>query len=386
VTFPAPCVCCACGASSLEPLIEIFDVPALCNRLCASEAEAFKVSRGDILLLYCADCGHIVNIAFDRSQIDYDDCYENSLTFSPRYRRYAKATADRLLGRYRLNGKRIIEIGCGAGDFLRLLCDPGNDGRGYDPSQRNAVHAAGRGRVEIVGRTFSAGDAIGADFVCCRQVLEHLPEPADFLSGLSRDLDIGAMTFFEVPNALFVVDRLSVWDIIHEHVSYFTASSIARCFAGAGFTVCSAGSAFDDQYLWVEARLDAATQSGILPERPGDAIYRSFRARFAERIAQWRQRVEELRRERRRVVVWGAGSKGVMFLNLLRLDDCVDAVVDINPRKQGRFVPVTGHRIVAPSHLQQNPPDLVVVMNPEYRSEVLAMLAEIGIFCDVAVA
>lgn len=382
--------CLVCEGGSLAPLIFVSDVPTLCNRLCASEAEAANAPRGDIGLVYCLDCGHVVNAAFDQEQVNYDGRFENTLTFSPRYRQYADVTADRLINRYGLNDKRIVEIGCGGGDFLRLLCGPGNHGEGYDPSQPTSRSAAGRGSVEIIGRNFEVEDARGADFVCCRHVLEHLPEPMDLLRRLRESMAIraGAVVFFEMPNGLFTLDRLGIWDVIHEHVSYFTPSSLVRAFHGAGFTVCCAEFAFDDQYLWVEARVHGQPSPSDLPRRPPDALYSSFSARFAERITQWRQRIEELRSHHRRVVIWGAGAKGVMFLNLLRViaGAGIDCVVDINPRKQGHFVPLMGQRIVGPDYLLQNPPDLVVVMNPEYEREIWRMIDNMGIRCEVVSA
>ena len=382
--------CLVCGGTSLKPLISISDVPTLCNRLCASEAEAANVPRGDISLTYCLDCGHVVNSAFDQARVNYDGRFENSLSFSPRYRQYADATAQRVINRYGLNGKRIVEIGCGSGDFLRLLCGPGNRGEGYDPSQPNSRSAAGRGSFGITGRNFAVEDALGADFVCCRHVLEHLAEPMDLLRQLNESMAnrADAVVFFEVPNGLFTLDRLGIWDIIHEHVSYFMPSSLARAFHRAGFRVCCAKSAFNDQYLWVEARVDGQALQSALPKRPPDGLYSSFGARFAEKVAEWRQRIDELRSDRRRVVVWGAGAKGVMFLNLVRMPagTGIDRVVDINPRKQGHFVPLMGQTIVGPDRLLKDPPDLVIVMNPEYEREVRSMINNMGIGCQVVSA
>jgi 2-polyprenyl-3-methyl-5-hydroxy-6-metoxy-1,4-benzoquinol methylase len=382
--------CPVCGGASLEHLISIPDVPTLCNGLCASEAEAANAPRGSISLSYCLSCGHIVNSAFDQARVKYDGRFENTLTFSPRYRQYAKVMADRIIERYGLTEKSIIEIGCGSADFLRLLCGAGNHGEGYDPSQSTSRFSAGRGSVEIIGRNFAAEDARGADLVCCRHVLEHLPEPMDLLRQLRESIAVkaDAAVCFEVPNGLFTLDRLGIWDIIHEHVSYFTPSSLVRAFDAAGFTVCCAESTFDDQNLWLEACVDGQSLQIDPPARPPDALYSSFGQRFSERVALWRKRIEELRSDRRHVVIWGAGAKGVMFLNLLRVPAGagVDCVVDINPRKHGHFVPLMGQRIVGPDHLLQEPPDLVVVMNPEYEREVRSMIDDMGIGCEVVSA
>ena len=379
--------CLICGARSLEPLISIDDVPTLCNRLCASEAEAANALRGTITLCYCHDCGHVVNSSFDQARVNYDGRFENTLMFSARYREYAQVTADRLINRYALKEKRIVEIGCGNGDFLRLLCGAGNHGEGYDPSQPTSRWEVGHGRVEIIGRNFAAKDARGADFVCCRHVLEHLREPLNLLRRLRESLDgrDETIVFFEVPNGLFTLDRLGIWDIIHEHVSYFMPSSLVRAFERAGFRVCSTEAAFDDQYLWVEARVDRHVSPSDRPTRPSDALYRSFGARFANKVAQWRRRIEDSRTQGRHVVIWGAGAKGVMFLNLLRVSAGagVDWVVDINPRKQGHFVPLMGQKIVAADCLLQNPPDLLVVMNPEYEGEIRETIENMGIRCEV---
>ena len=382
--------CLVCGGTSLKPLISISDVPTLCNRLFASEAEAANAPRGDISLTYCLDCGHVVNSAFDLARVNYDGRFENSLSFSPHYRQYADATAQRVINRYGLNGKRIVEIGCGSGDFLRLLCRSGNRGEGYDPSQPNSRSASGRGSFEIIGRNFAVEDALGAYFVCCRHVLEHLPEPMDLLRQLCQSMAsrADAVVFFEVPNGLFTLDRLGIWDIIHEHVSYFIPSSLARAFHRAGFRVCCTESAFDDQYLWLEARVDGQASPSAVPKRPPDVLYSSFNARFAKRIELWRQRIDKLKSDRRHVVIWGGGAKGVMFLNLLRVPAGagIDWVVDINPRKQGHFVPLMGQRIVGPDCLLRDPPDLVIVMNPEYEREVRSMIDDMGIGCEVVSA
>ena len=85
-----------------------------------------------------------------------------------------------------------------------------------------------------------------------------------------------------------------------------------------------------------------------------------------------------------RVVAWGAGSKGNTFLNLVGQD--VAAIVDINPKKRGKFVAGTGQPILAPDQLVESPPAAVVIMNPVYRTEIAASLDALGIESRLLVA
>ena len=82
------------------------------------------------------------------------------------------------------------------------------------------------------------------------------------------------------------------------------------------------------------------------------------------------------------MALWGAGAKGVTVANLLD-PHCVliDCVVDLNPNKQGHFIPGTGHPIVSPSELLGRGVKNAILMNPNYRQENLKILiaADIGL-------
>jgi len=375
--------CLVCAGTDLLPVLTLPGVPVLCHGLAADRETALSVPRGDVELVACRGCGHLFNRAFDPTLVGYEGSYDNSLHFSGRYRRYAAATARRLVRRYRLEGRHIVEIGCGRGDFLRMLCERGgNRGTGYDPSApADATDNAGSGAVTIIGDIYRAGAAWGADFVCCRHVLEHLLDPVAILRAVREDLGpAGGATFFEVPDAALLLDQLSVWDVIYEHLSYFSRSSLLTAFARAGLSVRDIRSAFGGQFLWVEAvsGADATRPSRRGPSRAQRASATSLAERANRLLTHWQDRIAHYRRDGARLVLWGAGSKGVMFLNLLRLEasDDLPYVVDINPRKLGHHVTGTGQRIIAPADLRQYRPDVVLVMNPEYRDEISRTLLE----------
>ena len=80
-----------------------------------------------------------------------------------------------------------------------------------------------------------------------------------------------------------------------------------------------------------------------------------------------------------RVALWGAGAKGATFLNALRDVSGVEYIVDVNPHKHGRFVPGTGQKVVAPEFLREYQPDLIVITNPNYETEIRRAVAKLDL-------
>jgi hypothetical protein len=82
-------------------------------------------------------------------------------------------------------------------------------------------------------------------------------------------------------------------------------------------------------------------------------------------------------------VLWGSGSKGVAFLTTLGVGESIDYAVDINPHRQGSYMPTTGQRIVAPAFLAEYRPDVVIIMNPVYRDEIARDLERMALRPEV---
>jgi SAM-dependent methyltransferase len=382
-----PCPC--CGSSRIEPFFSIPKAPIFSLVTMKSREEALAVPRRDIELGFCHDCGFVFNRLFDRS-IDYFSLgYEDQQGFSKTFMAFLSRISDDLIERHALRGKTLLEIGCGKGDFINLLAGKAAaKGIGVDPAyeegrQTNPDLVFYR---EIYGPQHGR---LGADFICCRHTLEHIPQAREFLHGLRDSIPSGRTpaVFFEVPDVGRILDLPAFWDIYYEHCSYFSPGSLARALRNCGLRPTALRLDYGDQYVLIEA----------VPDQPGlgqplaleesvevhQARMRRFQARVRVQLDEWRSRLGLMKAQRQRVVVWGGGSKAVGFLTQFADLSLVEHVVDINPHMQGNFIPGIGCQYVRPDFLATYRPDVVIIMNGVYEKEITASLHAMGVRPEV---
>lgn len=385
--------CPACGSSHLSRLIDLDDVPIHCNVPQRSQSDAQNAARGEIRLCFCRDCGHLHNTTFNPELLQYGPGYENSLDFSPRFREYTHTLAERLVEQYNLRGRNIIEIACGRGEFLKSLCTLGsNCGIGFDPS--HVSHESRREDITFIRDFYSERySGYAADFICCRHALEHIQYPRDFLRDIRRAIGdrLDTVLFFEVPNSLYTLEDLGIWDLIYEHCSYFCSTSLAQVFEASGFTVREVGTEYDGQFLTIIAQpIELNRRTSVAKWANGRtplAHVASFKTNYHKKLGYWSHTMNNLLDAGERVVIWGAGSKGATFLNVLKeVARSIDYVIDVNPHKQGMHLAGAGQRIMPPGFVKEYQPDYVIAMNPAYEDEILSMLNSMNVNSQVLVA
>jgi len=349
---------------------------------------ALNYRKGDIALGFCQSCGFVSNLAFDPRRLEYSSDCEESQGFSPTFNAFARYQARRLIEQYDLHHKDIIEIGCGKGEFLILLCELGNNrGIGFDPA-----FVRGRNRSQALDRITFITDFYSekyanyhGDFICCRMTLEHIQHTADFIMTVRQAIGgwSDTIVFFQVPDVMRILRDCAFEDIYYEHCSYFSPGSLARLFRKCGFKIIHLGTEYDGQYLTIEAKPASGKTPITLPQEDDMEKLKSYIASFQERCQKklyaWRKRLRQIRSNGRRVVLWGSGSKGVTFLTTLKVCDEIKYVVDINHYRQGTYMPGNGQEIVSPDFLRKYQPDIVIVMNPVYREEIRQNLNQMGL-------
>ena len=191
------------------------------------------------------------------------------------------------------------------------------------------------------------------------------------------------VVYIEVPNALYSFEQMGLWDIIYEHCSYFTSESLASLFLQAGFEPIEVALHYGNQFLTIEAHL-AQDQAGGkyncdwavsgLSQLTAD-----FQRVYRKTVSSWSDKLSKLYSENSRIVIWGAGSKGITFANTLNIShQQIEYIVDVNPRKSGQFIPGTGQQVVEPGFLKEYRPQAIIIVNPIYQTEIREAVSEFG--------
>ena len=314
-----------------------------------------------------------------------------SLHHSPLFGRYASDLANDLIDRYGLREKLVLEIGCGKGEFLRMMVELGNNrGAGFDPSYEEPQGGETDDRLNFVKEFYTEAHLdLKPDLVIARQLLEHVEQPFEFVQSLRKVLAdrSSAVVVFEVPNALDMLQRADLWDVIYEHPIYFTPQALERLMRSTGFDVHQVRPAYEGLFLIVEA-----SPGGAVPaELPAvghllEEDVAGFADAYAERQRRWKRQLDDIRTHGKRAVLWGAGARGDTFLNAIGIDDEIPMVVDLNPRKWGKHMAGTGQQIYSPEDLKAHEPDVVVIANEIYLEEIKGSLREMGVDAEVLVA
>jgi len=336
----------------------------------------------------CTTCGFVWNRTFDPKKLSYGPGYDNTQDCSPYFAEYVDDLVRHLVVEKSVKRARVVEIGCGKGSFLRrivLFSGAENTGVGFDPSYLGPSEDLD-GRLRFHREYYSPSVAgLQADVVVSRHVIEHVADPLGFLATLRTALEPSprARAFIETPCVEWILRNFVFWDFFYEHCSLFNRESLAAAGVLAGFRANEVGHVFSGQYLWAELSLADSTSRKPDPDATVAAMAESFAGAERAMREQWKDRLENLS-HRGRIAVWGAGAKGTTFVNLLDPGrEFVEVLVDLNPKKQGRFTPGTGHPIVGIDGLRERGIRQAILMNPNYRDENHRLLQHAGLAVEL---
>lgn len=335
--------------ADLKTLYKQEKFPVFQNRMYDTAEEAQACPTGDICLVQNQATGLIYNHSFRPELVIYDSAYQNEQGLSTSFQAHLRQVLQIIESR--LGKTNLVEVGCGKGLFLELLAQNGFDITGFDPTYEGT-------NPKVRRHFFEKGVDIQAEGLILRHVLEHIPAPVSFLKQLSEANGGKGRVYIEVPCFDWICQNKTWFDVFYEHVNYFRLGDFDRIFGN----VLESGRIFGGQYLYVVAELSSVRS----PEMPPCGAVQ-FPSDFTSGIQRGVQGAPF------ETIIWGGASKGVIFSIMKeRVGQPVKMVIDINPAKQGKFLPLTGLQVQSPENALSGilPGSTIYVMNSNYLDEI----------------
>ena len=357
-----PNSCRACGQRLLAPvLLQQHDMPASAQSLPRQDELAHD--RGITLeLRQCAGCGLVQTT---NAPVPYYREVIRAAAVSPEMTEFRRAQFANFVARHGLAGHRVLEVGCGRGEYLQLLAEAGVEAHGIEHGIAAVADCRGRG-LNVAQRFIESADTDipGAPFdaFMILNFLEHLPAPRTVLAGIHHNLVPGAPGLVEVPNFDMMLRANLFSEFISDHLFYFTESTLRTLLESNGFEVIDCEPVWHDYILAASVR--ARPPLDLTAMDAAQACQQQSFDRFLDGG------------ERQRVAIWGAGHQALATINLLSLASRVRYVVDSAPFKQGRHTPGSHLPIVAPERIARDGIDTVIVMAASYSDEVATIVRQ----------
>ncbi|MFC1952761.1 class I SAM-dependent methyltransferase [Chloroflexota bacterium] len=371
---------CPCCQSEIikEVVYSKKNCPVLNNVVYGTEKEARNCTVGNVELVLCPVCGFVFNCDFKEKLISYNEDYDGVRTYSKTYQSFL----GELVGIFstQVSQKtRILEIGCGKGEFLTRLClISGAMGFGYDITYQGEANYLEN--LSFFKKNFDPSESKEKyDIVILRHVLEHITNPNDFLKRIysGKILSPGAKLWIEVPDFKWTMKNGVFYDITYEHCNYFTEQSLLYLLSTIGYKVKTLKNVFGGQYILAKAIFTQDKPAGEKQINSPSSILGLMKG-----LMEKRETYNNLINKAKEICIWGASGKGVIFLSELtdEILDHIKFVIDVNPRKQGKFLPGSGKRVEPPEALKRvtGPVD-ILIMNEIYEKEIKNQLIEMGV-------
>lgn len=387
--------CRHCGSELRLPFLDLGSAPPSNAYLTESGLRAPE-TWFPLRLLVCESCWLVQTEDHAGREALFTDDYAYFSSFSSSWLAHAERYVQSMVGRFNLNsGSRIVEVAANDGYLLQYVQANGIPCYGIEPTASTAQAARNKG-IEIVERFFGvelaeelASNGQQADLIAANNVLAHVPDINDFVSGFTHLLKPGGVATFEFPHLLRMVRENQFDTAYHEHYSYLSLTAVEHIFARNGLAV------FDVEELLTHGgslRVFAQrSNTGRQPVAPAVTVLRKVEAdagmismAFYSGFQSRAERVKDdllaflidAKHHGLKVGAYGAAAKGNTLLNFAGVrPDLLPYVVDKNPAKQGKYMPGSRIPIVGEAHLQAHKPDRILILPWNLRQEVTAQLA-----------
>lgn len=387
--------CRHCNTELSLPLIDLGSAPPS-NAYLTEQTLRAPEKWFPLRVLVCTNCWLVQTEDYAGAEELFSADYAYFSSYSRIWLDHAKKYVDDMTARFKLDGScKVVEIAANDGYLLQYFKALGVPCLGVEPTAGTAAAARAKG-IEIVEDFFSTrvakkllAQGVQADLMAANNVLAHVPDINDFVQSFALVLKPAGVATFEFPHLYKLIAEKQFDTMYHEHFSYLSLTHIVRIFRLNGLEV------FDVEELETHGgslrvfakKLGSAAHPvtdrvGSLLKKEADAgmttveYYSGFQAKADQVKYGLVEFLLKAARDGKKVMAYGAAAKGNTLLNYAGVrPDLIKFVVDLNPAKQGKYMPGSRIPIFDEARIRDEKPDYVVILPWNLRAEVTAQLA-----------
>lgn len=354
--------CRVCGNRFFrDPLLRYTNMPKAAQNF--PDADSLSSETGvNLTVCQCSGCG-LVQLSND--PVPYYREVIRSAAFSEVIKDFKTKQFGNFIQKYFLQGKKVIEIGCGRGEFLTLLHQFDVDAYGLEYSEASVAQCVKNGLQVSKGYLDSKAKVLATgpfDAFVLLMFMEHMPDPNSALKGIYDNLSDGAVGLVEVPNFDMMLRNKLFSEFICDHLLYFSMDTLRITMNLNGFEIIECNELRDDYVISAVVK-----KLGKLDI----SDFYDYQIKIQTEIYEYIGRFGE-----KKVAIWGAGHQALAIIALTKIEDKIRYVVDSAPFKQGKYTPATHLPVVAPDTLCSEPVDAVIVMAASYSDEVARIIRQ----------
>jgi SAM-dependent methyltransferase len=345
----------------------------------------------------CKQCLLVQLEEFESPDHIFSD-YAYFSSYSDSWLRHAQQYTELMLERFNLNQtSQIVEIASNDGYLLQFFQAKAIPVLGIEPAANVAQVAESKGIPTIV-KFFGVETAKelvqqgkSADLLLGNNVLAHVPDINDFVSGMKILLKPEGILTMEFPHLWQLIQKNQFDTIYHEHFSYLSFTVVSTIFATHGLTL------FDVEELPTHGGslriyakhdnfqgLDVCVRVQNLKAQESQAGLDNIATydQFGDRVMETKRKLLsfliDAKNNKKTIVGYGAAAKGNTLLNYCGIrTDFLDYTCDRSPHKQGQFLPGTHIPIYSPDKIAETKPDYVLILPWNLKAEIFEQLSYI---------
>ena len=343
----------------------------------------------------CENCYLVQLPEFQSPEKIFRD-YAYFSSYSETWLNHARAYAQLMIDRFGFTTKsHVIEIASNDGYLLRYFKEKNIPVLGVEPAHNVAQVATAAGIPTMV-KFFSVetakelvNEGKQADLLVGNNVLAHVPDLNNFVEGMKIVLKPRGVITMEFPHLMRLMEANQFDTIYHEHFSYFSLITVEKVFNTHGLTIFDVeelsthGGSLriyachtEDTYRPIDKRISE------LRDREKNAGFRNLYhyLSFADRVRETKRNILDflirVKREKKTIVGYGAPAKGNTLLNYCGVStDFIDYTVDLNPHKQGHYLPGSHIPVYSPDKIKETKPDYLLILPWNLKEEIMEQMS-----------